>query len=117
MNKHLSAKEEAQIETKLKRKITLCGLNEKEIRNLVVTLKIISHAVDEKDWDRIEMEELESIQKDIDTMTKAGCSCPPHGMSDPKEQFDILKSNIRAKNTEGASGNIKDILFAIASEI
>ena len=121
-NRHLSAKEDAQIEAKLKRKITLCGLNEKEIRRFVLNLEMLSHAVDEEDWERLEEQKeyeraLNEISIVADKMTKAGCGAPPHGMTGPMEAYLNLKSDIQAKNLEGAHQDIKNLLFAIALDI
>lgn len=103
------------------RGIRLCGLEVDEIRKFVSNLLAISHAVDEKDWDRLKEEKyvkaLDEVNKLADTMTKAGCVCPPHTLSHPRQEVRLLKENIEMKHVDLATQAIKNLLFGLAGDI
>jgi len=101
------------------KKITLCGLNEKEIRKFVGLLEPLSHALDEKDWSRVKQleKDLDEIEKTAQVMTKAGCLCPPHWAFKPREKVTFLKEHIQSKNDIAATKCINDLLFALLGDV
>ena len=59
----------------------LCGLELEELGKFKGSLEAILHAIDEKDWERIAPDEIQTdLRPYIEKMEKAGCTSIPHGL-------------------------------------
>jgi len=100
---------------------TVCGLNKRDLTEIVDILKALTHAVSEEDWERLlEKDYREAILRIgnfAKIMGEDGCRCLPHGLIDPSETAAALSNTIKQRDKAKALNNITDLTLSLLQDI